>query len=141
MNKKNTDMYDAMLNTTSITLNSSSTAAVQRVKNLLVGPPKRKLPGAFTIPNTTSNPTYFCQEIYIKEVLYNNPATIVFWSDNTKTVSKCSGDDIYNPETGLALCILKKCVGNNAACNALKAWAPKVGNKVTLKDVRKEWDK
>ena len=29
----------------------------------------------------------------ITKVIFNDPATIVFWSDGTKTVSKCHPDD------------------------------------------------
>ena len=46
--------------------------------------------------------------VYIKEVIYSNPATIVIWSDKTKTICKAVEDDTYNPEAGLAICILKK---------------------------------
>ena len=48
----------------------------------------------------------------IVDVKYNDPATIVFWSDKTKTVAKCSGGDTYNPEMGLMVCVAKKYFGN-----------------------------
>jgi hypothetical protein len=48
----------------------------------------------------------------IKDVIFNPPATIVFWSDNTKTVVQARGDDIYDPEKGLAMAISKKMLGN-----------------------------
>ena len=48
----------------------------------------------------------------IENVMYNDPTTIVFWSDKTKTVAKCSGGDTYNPEMGLMVCIAKKYFGN-----------------------------
>ena len=47
----------------------------------------------------------------IKNVKFNPPATIVFWTDNTKTVVKCKGED-YDPEKGLAMCICKKVLGD-----------------------------
>jgi len=49
----------------------------------------------------------------IKKVIYNYPATIVFWNDDTKTVVKAQGDDVYDPEKGLAMAICKKTMGNN----------------------------
>ena len=52
--------------------------------------------------------TYF----KIEKVIYNNPATIVFWKDGTKTVVKACGDDEYDPEKGLAMAISKKALGN-----------------------------
>lgn len=33
-------------------------------------------------------------------VIFNGPATIVFWNDGTKTVVKCSDGDEYDPESG-----------------------------------------
>ena len=47
----------------------------------------------------------------IEKVIFNKPATIVLWKDGTKTVVKC-GDEAYDPEKGLAMCISKKALGN-----------------------------
>ena len=44
----------------------------------------------------------------VKKVIFNNPATIVFWSDGTKTVVKCQEGDTFDQEKGLALCFMKK---------------------------------
>ena len=49
----------------------------------------------------------------IKKVIFNNPATIVLWSDGTKTIVKCQDGDIYDKEKGLALAICKKAIGTN----------------------------
>lgn len=56
------------------------------------------------------------------DVIFNDPATIVFWSDDTKTVVKCQEGDTYNPEAGLAMCYMKKALGNSSRAfnNALK---------------------
>lgn len=43
----------------------------------------------------------------IKNVIFNDPATIVFWNDGTKTVVKCGKDDAFDPEKGLAMAISK----------------------------------
>ena len=48
----------------------------------------------------------------ITKVTFSDPATIVFWSDGTKTVTKCSHGDTFNKETGLAMCIIRKLCGN-----------------------------
>lgn len=48
----------------------------------------------------------------IKDVIFNPPATIVFWSDGTKTVVKADGEN-YDPEKGIAMAISKKLMGNN----------------------------
>lgn len=54
---------------------------------------------------------------YIKpmKVIFNNPATIVLWSDGTKTVVKRQRGDRYNKEAGLALCYVKKFCGDNTS--------------------------
>ena len=44
----------------------------------------------------------------IKNVIFNDPATIVFWKDGTKTVVKCQDGDEFDPEKGLAMAIAKK---------------------------------
>ena len=62
----------------------------------------------------------------IIDVIFNNPATIVKWSDGDKTVVKCQKGDSYNPELGLAMCIIKKCCGNKSNYNnVFKKWLPK----------------
>ena len=40
----------------------------------------------------------------IKKVIFNDPATIVLWSDGTKTVVKAEGEP-FDPEKGLAMAI------------------------------------
>ena len=62
----------------------------------------------------------------IKNVIFNDPATIVFWEDRTKTVVKCQDGDEFDPEKGLAMAIAKKAYGNKGSyCNKLKKWLPK----------------
>lgn len=68
----------------------------------------------------------FWQMPKIKDVIFNDPATIVFWADGTKTVVQCQDDDIFDPEKGLAMAISKKALGNKGNyCNELKKWLPK----------------
>lgn len=55
--------------------------------------------------------------IAIERVIFNDPATIVIWSDKTKTVVKCQPNDTYDREKGLALCISKKFLGNKGNFN------------------------
>lgn len=64
----------------------------------------------------------------IKKVLYKNPATIVYWTDGSKTVVKCQREDAYDPEKGLAMAILKKMNGNTGHYyEGFKKWLPKEG--------------
>ncbi len=48
----------------------------------------------------------------IEKVTFNDPATVVFWKDGTKTVTKCRKGDVFNKETGLAMCIVRKLCNN-----------------------------
>lgn len=44
----------------------------------------------------------------ITKVVINAPATIVFWSDGTKTVVKCAKNERFDAEKGVAMAIAKK---------------------------------
>ena len=61
----------------------------------------------------------------IKNVIFNDPATIVFWNDGTKTVVKAENEP-FDPEKGLAMAIAKKALGNKGNYyNKFKKWLPK----------------
>lgn len=47
----------------------------------------------------------------IKRVIFNNPATVVFWTDGSKTVVKVGDGDEYDPEKGVLLAYMKKGFG------------------------------
>ncbi len=51
--------------------------------------------------------------VCIRKVIFNDPATVVLWSDGTKTVVKCGPEDTYDMEKGLAMAIVKKMAGND----------------------------
>lgn len=62
----------------------------------------------------------------IDDVIFNNPATIVLWSDGTKTVVKAT-DEAFDEEKGLAMAICKKIFGNKGNYfNEIKKWLPKI---------------
>ena len=62
----------------------------------------------------------------IKKVIFNDPATIVYWSDGTKTVVKCGDNDAFDPEKGLAMAISKKFFDNMGYYyDVFKKWLPK----------------
>lgn len=83
--------------------------------------------------------------VNIRKVVFNDPATIVFWSDNTKTVVKCGPDDIFDKEKGLALAIVKKMAGNdNRFHKVFKQWCKPDGMHevaITSTQVLKELNK
>lgn len=47
----------------------------------------------------------------IKRVIFHEPATIVFWSDSTKTVVKCMEGEEFDEEKGIAMAFMKKLYG------------------------------
>lgn len=66
----------------------------------------------------------------IKDVIFAPPATIVYWSDGSKTVVKCSEKDVFDPEKGLAMAIAKRCGGNKGSYyKGIQNWVEKSGKK------------
>lgn len=65
-----------------------------------------------SVPNSSRN----CKNKSMKaqKVIFNPPATIVLWEDKTKTVVKCDQDDTFDEMKGLALCYMKKALGNTS---------------------------
>lgn len=70
----------------------------------------------------SAGPTYFDEFLMsaalrpkklplIDKVIFNDPATIVYWKDGTKTVVQAR-DEKFDPEKGLAMAISKKAMGN-----------------------------
>lgn len=61
----------------------------------------------------------------IKNVIFNDPATIVFWDDGTKTVVKAQNEP-FDPEKGLAMAIAKYFFDNMGYYyDVFKKWLPK----------------
>lgn len=60
----------------------------------------------------------------IRKVIFNDPATIIFWNDWTKTVVKADGE-AFDPEKGMAMAISKKMLGNEGNYyDVFKKWLP-----------------
>ena len=58
----------------------------------------------------------------ITKVIFNDPATIVFWADGTKTVVQAYNEP-FDKEKGLAMAIAKKALGNKGNYNEVfKKW-------------------
>lgn len=62
----------------------------------------------------TINPRYIPEKI-----IYNNPATIVFWKDGTKTVVKKAPHEKFNTYHAFCAALAKKILGNNSRVNAI----------------------
>lgn len=55
----------------------------------------------------------------IQRIVFNPPATIVFWKDGTKTVVKCQKDQEFNPYFGFCTAVAKRIYGNNSRVNRM----------------------
>lgn len=92
---------------------------------------RRFCEGSYRMPNLDTRRVLIKEEIKhyntvnakfgIKRVIFNNPATIVFWEDGTKTVVKRQKGDRWDKEKGIAMAIAKKLYGNTGKyCDILK---------------------
>ena len=61
-----------------------------------------------------------------KKVIFSGPATTILWKDGTKTTVKCQEDDEWSPDMGIAMCYLKKMLGNKGNYNNIFRQARKV---------------
>lgn len=83
----------------------------------------------------------------IKNVIFHDPATIVWWEDGTKTVVKAY-EDKFDAEKGLTMAIAKKALGNKGNYyEVIKKWVGDlmhrcegVAEKKTLKKSKKNGD-
>ena len=88
---------------------------VEETKSLM----KRALNYQYGYKPTTSH--YF----KIEKVIFNDPATIVFWADGSKTVVKCQEGDTFDKEKGLAMAISKRALGDKGRYfEEFKKWIP-----------------
>lgn len=58
----------------------------------------------------------------IKKVIFNYPATIIIWNDNSKTVVKLMEGDTWDPEKGFVIAYLKKILGTQRLRKEIKTW-------------------
>lgn len=97
---------------------------------------------AFRYDNSISNKDYtnyftpdVTKPITIKKVIFNDPCTIILWSDKTKTIVKCGEDEKYDPEKGMAMAISKKSFGNKGNYyENFKKWLPEEEEETSFED-------
>ena len=84
---------------------------INDVRRQLRLPICKELPTYYTLGSGTG---FIHKPTLSKPPIFNDPATICYWNDGTKTVVKCQEGDTYSPEAGLALCYMKKILGNTS---------------------------
>lgn len=62
--------------------------------------------------NNFSKTNYSSKPLTIEKVIFNDPVTVILWSDKTKTVVRCGENEEYDLEKGMAMAISKKFLGN-----------------------------
>ena len=83
--------------------------------------------GSTSTSNSSLNYSSYSKPVTlsIHKVIFNNPCTIILWSDKTKTIVKCGEDEEYDPEKGMAMAISKKFLGNKGNYyETFKKWLP-----------------
>lgn len=72
----------------------------------------------------------------IKRVIYNDPATIIIWDDESKTVAKAEDGDKYDKEKGFYICLLKELLGNKKTLALINEhWNEWHDDQLTIKDL------
>ena len=69
-----------------------------------------------------------------KKVIFSGPATTILWKDGTKTTVKCQDEDVWADDVGIAMCYLKKMLGNKGNFNNIFRKAMKVAEVQTKKE-------
>lgn len=88
-----------------------------------------ELCGRFICEKTIEN--HGRKNAQLKKVVFHDPATIVYWTDGSKTVVKCQPGDTFDPLTGFLMAFFKKACGNKGNYNnALKKIVPGYGGDV-----------
>lgn len=81
---------------------------------ILEGEPKKV---AATAPVLTAPIDVALDVLAVNKVIFNPPATIVYWKDGTKTVVQCY-DDIFSEEHGFAMACMRKIYGSRGKFKA-----------------------
>ena len=71
---------------------------------------------SYVASNSKLTPRYGLPPIP-ESIIFNGPATIVKWTDGSKTVVKTQNNEPFDPEKGIAMAFLKKIFGNKGHYN------------------------
>lgn len=126
VNGKEQKNYDMFLDAIANVFNEALETYVSSNKNVKSKESKEtketKKPIVKVEPKKVATPTFYSKRnetkftpLYmprIREVMFNDPATICWFEDNSKTVAVAGHGDKYDKETGLAICMLKRVLGN-----------------------------
>lgn len=80
---------------------------------------KRRIPYINVDTKKTDYKEGLVAELTPINVIFNPPATIVFWEDGEKTVVKCGEGEVFDKEKGLAMAFCKRVWGNKGRFNTM----------------------
>ena len=80
---------------------------------------KRRIPYINVDTKKTDYKEGLVAELTPINVIFNPPATIVFWEDGEKTVVKCREGEVFDKEKGLAMAFCKRVWGNKGRFNTM----------------------
>lgn len=101
-----------------------------QIRNMMSSAIKQAMNGRFGILTDAGKhcPNWHISGVFvpaIKKVHFNDPVTVVIWTDGTKTIVRCGEGESYDPEKGLAMAIAKKALGNKGNYyEVFKKWLP-----------------
>lgn len=73
------------------------------------------------VPECIFKPIELAIDLKPKKVIFNPPATVVYWNDGTKTVVKCKDGTVFDEWTGLAMATSKRIYGDKFK-SVFKKW-------------------
>lgn len=80
---------------------------------------KRRIPYINVDTKKTDYKEGLVAELTPINVIFNPPATIVFWEDGEKTVVKCGEGEVFDKEKGLAMAFCKRVWSNKGRFNTM----------------------
>lgn len=94
---------------TKVTTGSDSVTAYG-LKEYYIQPEEIKRRPPMKNENKIAKPKF----VDVKRIIHSGPCTIVFWEDNTKTVVRCSENDIYDEYSAFCSALAIKLYGTNS---------------------------
>jgi hypothetical protein len=65
-------------------------------------------------------PMFGVPKFEYKKIIFNGPCTIILWKDGTKTIAKASDGEMFDPEKGVAICFMKRALGETEGKKVLR---------------------
>lgn len=77
-------------------------------------------------------------KLKIKKIIFNGPATVVMWTDGTKTIVKCAKGELFDTEKAVSMAIWKKFLPEQYGRKAEKMICEAAGKALKSRSSRKK---